>query len=814
LHNSTTNTVMQRSSMLLLIALSFAQTMRAQSPANGVTVFGKVQDAQSKLALPNLSVQLQTETDSAFVAGRLTNDAGAFTFAGLRKGVYLLRVRSIGYQPLRQRVLVGELSAFLDLGALLMVKETRTLNEVVVTATTDAVSGTMEKKTITVSDNISQSGGSVLQAMSTVPGVTIGQDGKVLVRGSDKLVVLIDGKQTALTGFGSQNGLDNIPASALERIEIINNPSARFDANASAGIINLVFKRQEQQGFNGKLGMMGGAGALWIKKENLPTIRPQYRGTPKLNPSLSVNYRNGATNTFAQADWLYAPTLNKNEFSTRTYDDGTVIVQQIKRNRRTDYATLNAGVDHAFSDHNTLTVSGLFNREKILDYGDNPYFDGTLLNRYRLWQFLEDEVKYTAFATTVFTHKFPQPGHTLAFTGNYSFHREDERYSFTNTLPQFVGTDAFKLLSDEHVVDLNMDYTKPLRQGRIEAGFKGRYRSIPVNMQFFPGMNSPLDTGAGGWAKYRETIPALYGNYVFESERIELEGGVRFEGVQVDYDVNPDHNTYKSDGYRYFQPFPSFRAAYKFDESQKLSLFFNRRVDRPNEVDIRIFPKYDEPELIKVGNPALQPQYATSAELGYKTSWSSGSFYAAAYHRIVDGTITRLATQVPSSVLLYNVFQNGGRSRSTGTEFVWQQTFSPTLSLSANANVFRKTVDAFSGVNQYPTPIAYSIARQQLTSGNVKFNAVVSLPYNWQAQVANVFIAPDLLPQGRIGSRFSLDVGLKKSVQKGKGEILVNATDLLNTNQAQRTIRGTDFSIVSTDYLETQVVRVGYNWKF
>ncbi len=805
---------MFRTILVVLVSLCIASTAFAQAPSNGVTLFGKVQDAQTKAGLPFLNLQLQTEKDSVFVGGRLTNEAGAFTFSGLKQGHYVLVVRSIGYRPIRQRVLIGELSAFLDLGALLMVKEAQTLGQVVVTSNADAVSGAMDKKSFTVSDNVSQAGGSVLQAMSTLPGVTVGQDGKVQIRGSDKVVVLIDGKQTALTGYGSQNGLDNLPASALERIEIINNPSAKFDANASAGIINLVFRKQEQQGFNGKVGLVGGAGALWVKKENLPTIRPQYRGTPKFNPSLGINYRKGATNSFVQGDWLYAPTLNKNEFSTRTYDNGTVIVQQIKRNRRTDYATLNAGVDHAFDEYNTLSVSGLFNREKILDNGDNPYFNGSLQNRYRLWQFLEDEVKYTAFGTAVATHKFSQPGHTLAFTANYSFHREDEKYFFTNTLPSSVGTDAFKLLSDEHVVDLNADYVKPLRQGRVEAGFKGRYRSIPVNMQFFPGRNSPLDTGAGGWAKYRETIPALYSNYVFEGQRIELEGGIRVESVRLDYDVNPNHNTYKSDGYHYFQPFPNVRAAYKFDDANKLSLFFNRRVDRPNEVDIRIFPKYDEPELIKVGNPALQPQYSTSVEMGYKTSWSKGSVYAAAYHRIVDGTITRIATQVPGSVLLYNVFQNAGRSRSTGSELVWQQTVSPKLSLSANANAYRRSVDAFAVVNQYPVPVRYSAARQQLTSGNAKLSVTMKFPRDWQTQISNVYLAPDLLPQGRIEGRYSLDLGMKKSVQQGKGEIVVNATDLLNTMQAQRTIRGTDFRLVSTDYLETQVIRVGYSRKF
>lgn len=809
------------STQKLLVPLLFAAfcttQIIAQNPSgSGITLSGKVQDAQTKAPLAFLSVVLKTEKDSAFVAGTLTDEAGSFTLSGLKKGNYRLEASFMGYQILRQRVIVGELSAFLDVGVLQMKEDAKALGEVVVSAKADEVSGKMDKKTYAVSDNISQSGGSVLQAMTNLPGVTVGEGGKIQLRGSDKIAVLIDGKQTALTGYGSQTGLDNLPASALERIEIINNPSAKYDANASAGIINLVFKKQEQQGFNGKVGMMVGAGALWEKRGNLPTIRPQFQATPKLNPSFSANYRKKATNIFFQSDWLYSPTLNKNEFSTRIYDDGTVIFQQVKRNRRTDYATVKTGLDHAFDGRNSLTVSGLFNREKIIDNGDQPFFlhSPEAENRYRLWQFLEDEVKYTALGTTVFTHKFQQPGHTLILTGNYSFHREDEKYFFTNTQPGFIGEDAFKLLSDEHVWDLNADYSKPLRQGRVEAGFKGRFRSIPVNMQFFPGQNSPLDTSAGGWANYYEKIPALYSNYVFENEKVEIEGGLRVEFVQVDYEVNPNHNTYKSDGYRYFQPFPNLRAAYKFNERNKITLFFNRRVDRPNEVDIRIFPKYDEPELIKVGNPALQPQFTMSGELGFKNSFSQGSFFAAIYHRITDGTITRIATQVPGSVILYNVFQNAGRSWNTGAEFVWQQKVYKWLSLNATANIYQNTIEAFTVVNQYPVPTTYYGEKQQLVSGNFKLNAAIKAPKNWEAQISSIWLAPDLLPQGRIGSRYSLDVGMKKIIQKGRGELVLNATDLLNSMQIRKSIQGTDFRLESTDYYETQVIRLGYNWKF
>ena len=260
---------------------------------------------------------------------------------------------------------------------------------VTVTAKAADLSSKLDKKTYSLSDNISQSGGSVLQTMQNLPGVTV-QDGKVQLRGNDKVTVLIDGKQTALTGFGSQTGLDNIPASAIDRIEIINNPSARYDANGNAGIINIIMKKNRQQGFNGKIGIATGLGALWIRKENLPDIRPQYTATPKLNPSLTLNYRKNKVNSFIQVDNLYTQTLNKNEFVTRNYDDGTVIQSQLKRNRNTNFLTTKAGLDFNFNQHNTFSVSGLYGSEKIIDRGDQPYFSDKLTERLRLWQLLED----------------------------------------------------------------------------------------------------------------------------------------------------------------------------------------------------------------------------------------------------------------------------------------------------------------------------------------------------------------------------------------------------------------------------------------
>ena len=428
---------------------------------------------------------------------------------------------------------------------------------------------------------------------------------------------------------------------------------------------------------------------------------------------------------------------------------------------------------------------------------------------------LEDEILIAAMASLAYEHKFQQPGHKLNIGFNYTFDREDEKYFFTNTTTTFTAEESFFLIADQKVADFTLDYTRPMKHGLLETGFKFRKRTIPTDMQFNPSAsNSVLDPGADGTATYKETIPAIYGNYTYEVKKLEVELGLRVEYIDLQYDVDPNHNTYESDGYDYFQPFPNARFTYKLNDRNNFSAFYNRRVDRPDEVDIRIFPKYDDAEIIKVGNPELQPQFTNSFELGFKNGWNSGYFYTAAYHRISNGTITRVATTVDSTNLIYNISHNTDKSDNTGLEIVLSQELSDKVEMNLNLNGYYNQIDAFTVLNLYPIENTFTVAEQEIYSGNIKLNTNLKFAKNAEAQFTMIYLAPNIIPQGTIDGRFSIDVGVKKSVQNGKAEFFFNATDLLNTMVIKKEIDGNNFSYTSADYYETQVIRLGYNFKF
>lgn len=804
---------MKSLNLLLIIFMLFAGEAFAQ---NKVAVSGKIIDKGTEEPLPFASIVLYHGTDTLVVDGTITDENGIFILNDLNSGNYRLKISYIGYKAEDKDFMVGKLNKNLDLGKIRLQQDASAIEEVVVSAQRSSNSFSLSKKSYNISDNIASGSGSVLDAMRNLPGVTVDPEGKILLRGSDKVTVLVDGKRSSLTGFGSQKGLDNIPTSNIERIEIINNPSAKQEAQGMAGIVNIIYKKDKRSGINGNAGFNFGLGELNSRKDNLPDIMDKYSWTPKYNPSLSLNYRKEKINIFLQADGMFRKKVNSNEFVTRNYQENAAqnISSQFLENRSQQMYDIKLGMDWELSQQDILTFYGLWEDEYHIDKGDVPYDYISDGSRKRLWQWAEDENTRVMNYSLNYRHQFLQPGRTFEAGLYYSHGKEDELFPFSDTANGKFMTDSTHLISKEKNFILNMDYVQPFSNSRLEAGANVHMRNIPISYRIMPGEQSILDSHLGEWSKYAENIYAGYLNYILETKYLDVEAGLRLEYSTVRYKIDPNNQYYnRNESYNDLSLFPNVRLTYKMNEKNRLSVFYNRRIDRPQEFDLRPFPKYDDPEVLKTGNPYLRPQFTQAVELAYKNTWKSGSFYLSGYYKHTNDILTRIYT-TNKDLSLNAITQNLNDGRNFGTELLVEQEILSGWKMSAGFNWYRNVIESASGTAIYPYEQAFTFDESKTNSWNLKLNTHVSLPKDYELQAGFIYYAPDIIPQGKILGRNSLDLGIRKKLLHDKMEVSLSATDILNKSGIRQEIYGNGFIMRSDNYYESQVVMLGVKYAF
>lgn len=801
-----------------LCLLSFLSTFSFLFAQETISVSGQLFDAETKETLPFANVAVHTFEDNALVTGAITDMDGRFKIQELPVGKYEIYFSFIGYTGTQQTLLAGGLNTVFDLGKIELAPSAEALEEVEVTGMEATTNSDLNKKSFNLDNNIAQSGGSVLDAMKTMPGVAFDQEGKVVLRGSDKVVVLIDGKQSSLTGFGNQKGLGNIPASNIEKIEIINNPSAKYDANGFAGIINIVYKTEKQTGFNGDVGLSFGLGALGKRKPDTKTDLGSFSVNPKLIPSINLNYKEDKINYFLQSEFILQEALPNNEFTTRNYDDGRNIISQVPENRKQFRSIINGGIDYDPDENNSFTFSGLYDREKHIDTAQVAFIDLDTNSRNRFYNWEEDEVTRFINATINYHHKFEQVGHTLSANAQYTQGLEDETYSLNDSSAIRVGRDKTNIRAIENTTSVSTDYVRPLKNGRVELGAKLRIRRLPVDYTITPGNNSIIYPDLGTFSDWGENLYAGYVNYLLEKEKYDVEAGLRAEQTDVFYDLDPTNAYYpNNDEYDYFELFPSIRFTYKLNDHNKISAFYNRRIDRPGEPELRIFPKYDDPELLKVGNPYLRPQFTDAFELAHKYSWGTGSLFSALYHRIIRDQYMRIFAIDDSNSdydIVNRIYQNTGSATNTGVELLLSQDISNTFKISATFNYYVNAIDAYQGTLLFPFERPFLIDESSDEAWDAKLTSEFKLPWEVSAQLTGVYYSNRNIPQGEQFGRSSVDFGLKKNIWENKGELTLAATDIFNTFGIRQEVDGQGFTALYENYYETQIIRAGLKYRF
>jgi outer membrane receptor protein involved in Fe transport len=801
-----------------LVGLVFLFTL-ALPAISQTTVSGRVLSGDEKQPLISTTISVFKAGTSELVTGTITNEQGRFTLSGLLPGEYEFIFSNIGYESVKHRVLSGALNKVLDLGNIFMQPSSTELGEVEIVGQKQILSSSLDKKVYTAESFISGSAGSALDIIKTLPGVVVDQDSRIMLRGSDKVAILIDGKQSSLTGFGSQKGLENIPASQIESIEVISSPSAKYDAAGMAGIVNIKFKKSEKKGFTGDIGLAPGIGMITKRKNDLPTGMASYSDNLKLTPSVNLNYKTGKLSIFWQSYLIHQRRLPNNEFTTRFYDNGDMVESQVSENRSQNHFNMKFGLDWNPDPQQTITVFGLYDYEWHIDTTRVWYFKNKeYLSPQRKWGFHESEG--TGFTNITFQHKyrFQQPGHELNSQFLFTKGWEDETYNLSQDGPSpypVIRTDRTWVMAPEYVYLLNSDYTKPLPFGRLEAGLSGKIRHMPITYTVTKDPeNTALIYNFGNWSKWDEDIAGGYFNMVAELPKADIEAGLRGEYTNVTYRFAPNPY-FTEDEYDYFSVFPNVRLTLKINKYNKLSAFYNRRIDRPGEDILRIFPKYDDPELLKIGNPSLRPQYAQNFELAHKLIWQNGSFYTSLYHKIIEDYYTRIYIQDPlHSEITIKAYDNLGRATNSGLEITLDQKVTRQWKLSISANAYFNTIFAHSGIIEFPEPQSYSISKRTDTPIFAKLISQITLPGDWIFETTGQFFSGKNIGQGKELSRGGIDLGIKKSLAGTRIELNLSATDILNTMGIRQKIDGQGFYAEYQNFYETQIFIFAAKYKF
>lgn len=811
------NTTFGMKSGRIIITLGFLFAF-SQVPYAQTSVSGRVLAQENKQALISSTISVVKAGSGELVTGTLTNAEGRFNVSSLPVGEYEFIISYISYKSDKRKVLSGSLNKFIDLGNILLEPSGVELSEVMVEGQKLASSG-LEMKTYAAENFISGSTGSVLDILKTLPGIVIDQESHIVLRGSDKVAILIDGRPSSLTGFGSQKGLENIPASQIMSIEIINNPSAKYDAAGMAGIVNIRYKKSETGGLSGDAGFTPGIGMITKRKDDLPTGMPSYSNNLKLTPSLNLNYKTEKLNIYLQSYLINQHRLPNNEFTTRIYDNGNITESQVAENRSQNHYNLKLGIDWNPSSNQTITLFGLYDYEWHIDTTRVWYFNNKdYQNPSRKWGFNESEG--TGFTNLTLQHKyrFPQSGHELNSQLLFTKGWEDETYNLRQNGPlpyQIINTDKTHVLAPEYIYLISSDYVRPLPFGRLEVGASGRLRKMPITYTVSKDpANTALIYDFGDWSEWNENLGGAYINLVAEFAKLSIETGLRGEYTAISYRFAP--NLYFSnDKYNYFSLFPNTRFTFNINKSNKLSLFYNRRIDRPGEDILRIFPKYDDPELLKIGNPSLRPQFTQNMELSYRHLWQSGLFNTSFYHKIIDDYYTRIYLQDPSHTeISIKAYDNLGKATNTGIEFGLDQKLLKAWKVSASANIYRNTIFEHRGQIKFPEEQSYLIAKRTDLPIYLKMSNQVTIPNKFVFELTAQYFGAKNIGQGKELARGGVDFGVKKMFTGNKFEINFSASDIFNTMGLSQRIVADGFIVEYKNYYETQIFLLAFKFKF
>lgn len=745
------------------------------------------------------TVTLLSVSDSSVITGTTTDPDGTFELNKVEEGNYFIKISFIGFEDsYTEPFSLTRNQKTQDLG-IISLNTGETLDEVVITGQKSLIETRLDRRVFNASADITSQSGTGLTLLNNVPGVEIDMDDNITLRGSGNVQILINGRPST---FSPNTFLQQIPASSIDRIEIITNPSAKFDPEGTAGIINVILKEEEKRGFHG---VVNGTFQQGQSSRYNGSVGLNYR-TPKWNTSLNYSYTNN--------EYSYSGTNQR----TYQYSDTLFVIDQYDEGiRGRNGHNLGGGIDYILNPENTIYISGNFQDggrtgDRKVNYENYDKFGNLSSFSERKTDATDEGIEF--FINAGWQKKFDKEGHKLDVDLTYSQEDEREYEVYEENIfsedgqeigqPELQNIDANEL---EGIFVGMIDYELPMSNDRqFQAGLRSDIMTIDNDFYSesfnYEENKFEEDIELNNRFIYDQNVIAAYFTYGQEIGKYSYQVGLRGEQTFTKSDLQGEDAISRD----YMRLFPTLHNSYKYSETGEIMLSYSRRLNRPRPWHLNPFTNYNDPLSLRRGNPFLLPEDIHSFELGVLQYINDFTINGTLFYRLTNDVIQRFTIAEDDSPVTISTRENLGQEHAYGMEGIIN--YAPyrwwTINTTVNANA-----QSLKNVN-----------REGITNLNslrlsVNFNSQWRLENGWNFQLNGRYRAPFDIPQGRIESYYYINVAMEKSFMDDQLSIGLSVRDVFNTRSWNMTIEEqSGLTQVRKRNWDSRIIGLDINFRF
>ena len=764
---------MKKIAVLLTLFVFLNPALYASNPIDGGEISGRVIDSKLNQALPYVNIILKS-TSGTIITGGITDEEGYFKIKNIKESAFTVSIQYIGYKTLDRKITINKSTNRIDLGTLALEEDNTTLDEVTVIAETSSIQQKVDRKVITIGKDLAASG-TASELMVGIPSISVDtQTGDISMRGNTNVRVMVDGK---LSNIPTAQLLKQIPSTAIKSIELITNPSAKYNPEGMSGLINIILHKNTMLGFNGNF-----------------STGISYEKTAKINNALTTNYRNGKFNVFAN----YSNNISKNKNNGIIQRPENSSKQLFKFNDDSKSHLLKFGVDYYINDKHTLSIFTNQNTSDSKNDGESNaiYANDASFNQTQFW--LDDGDDSTSQYNFDYKIDFDDDGHNLELEIDHNTYSSKSVADFLFTVGSTTDYIDFNK-TDRKRTTINLDYANSIDEHtKIELGVQANLFNSLIGYEstgdtfndegaLIPTPNTNFD--------YTRDIYALYGNYNRKIDKWSYQLGLRLENVEVNalaIQASQPLNKISEDRFSndYFELYPSAYITYEASEKNSFQLNYSRRIDRPGIGQINPIKEWSTPLVSSYGNINLQPQFTNSVEFNYIRNIKGGSITFGTYCRQISNEINRALfidrSDVNSGRLILT-HDNFDDSTAFGVELSTSLKPKKWWSLNGSFDLYSQTLMGIA--ERLNAPIETAVIKDIITETNSVDNVAWNFRlYNSFKVSKKVNLTAFGFYRGRnsnlqfnVKPMYFVNVGSRFSFDEGKGSISLNYNDIFNT---------------------------------